>query len=71
MIHPNIVITYDCCTGPLDKQSLVGKPGASGNRGSSTGKAGKPRNMTVIVQEYCEGGTLRDALNKRRFGLDP
>ncbi len=26
--------------------------------------------MTVMVQEFCDGGTLRDALTKKRFGLD-
>ena len=72
LLHPNIVVTYDCCTGVMDAKRLAKISTAAGPAGSrgGGGKA-RQRNMTVMVQEYCDGGTLKDALTKQRFGLDP
>ncbi|GAX81008.1 hypothetical protein CEUSTIGMA_g8443.t1 [Chlamydomonas eustigma] len=72
LLHPNVVVTYDCCTGVMDAQRLAKlstAAGPGGNRGGGSAR-GRQRNMTVMVQEYCDGGTLKDALNKKRFGLD-
>ena len=66
LIHPNVVVTYDCCTGPMDTQRLSAATPIS--RGA--GRSNKPKVMTVMVQEFCEGGTLRDAINKQAFGLE-
>jgi hypothetical protein len=33
--------------------------------------ASLPPSLPAPLQEFCDLGTLRDALNKRRHGLDP
>ncbi|MEW5303808.1 MAG: hypothetical protein WDW36_006463 [Sanguina aurantia] len=70
LLHPNIVTTYDCCTGPINSSRLanlaVGK-----KQGHGRNAAGRERCMTVIVQEYCVLGTLKDALVRKKAGLDP
>ena len=70
LLHPNVVVTYDCCTGAMDAQKLskISSAAGPGNRGGAAGKA-RQRNMTVMVQEFCDGGTLKDALKKQTFGL--
>lgn len=68
MLHPNVVVTYDCCTGLVDAKRLS-KVAAAGPGRTARG-AGRTRKMTVMVQEYCEGGTLKEAMTKGRFGLD-
>jgi serine/threonine protein kinase len=73
LLHPNVVVTYDCCTGTMDAQRLAklsSAAGPGGNRGGGGTARGRQRNMTVMVQEYCDGGTLKDALHKKRFGLN-
>lgn len=67
LIHPNVVITYDCCTGPMD---TLGRLSAAAPTSRGAVRSNKPKVMTVMVQEYCEGGTLRDVINKQAFGLD-
>lgn len=70
LLHPNIVTTYDCCTGPINSSRLanlaVGK-----KQGHGRNAAGRERCMTVIVQEFCVLGTLKDALLRKKAGLDP
>lgn len=71
LLHPNIVLTYDACTGRLQPGRLAAKLGRGGGGmgGSSRGGGGRQRFMTVMVQEFCELGTLRDAINRRKHGL--
>lgn len=59
LVHPNIVITYACCSGhvPVEKLTLAhlraGKP------------AGGTRDVTLHFQEYCSQGSLRAALDSK------
>ncbi len=71
LLHPNIVLTYDACTGNMAAGRLA-KMGAGGRGGGGYlgGRGRRQRCMTVMVQEFCELGTLRDAINKRKHGLD-
>lgn len=73
LLHPNIVLTYDACTGNVvaGRWAKMGGGGGRGGGGGSLGGRGRrQRCMTVMVQEFCELGTLRDAINKRKHGLD-
>nr|BCL66083.1 protein tyrosine kinase [Volvox africanus] len=67
LLHPNIVLTYDACTGNLQPGRLAAKLGRGGGGGGARG--GRQRFMTVMVQEFCELGTLKDAVSKRKHGL--
>lgn len=67
LIHPNVLITYDVCTGAMDAARLSKVSGAPGR--TMGGAKGRQRQMTIMVQEFCEMGTLKDALSKRKFGL--
>lgn len=71
LLHPNVVVTYDCCTGAMDAQRLAKISSGAGPGSRGGGGRSRQRNMTVMVQEFCDGGTLKDALSKRKFGLDP
>nr|BCL66152.1 protein tyrosine kinase [Volvox reticuliferus] len=67
LLHPNIVLTYDACTGNLQPGRLAAKLGRGGCGVGTRG--GRQRFMTVMVQEFCELGTLKDAVSKRKHGL--
>ncbi|GLI62921.1 protein tyrosine kinase [Volvox africanus] len=67
LLHPNIVLTYDACTGSLQPGRLAAKLGRGG--GGVGARGGRQRFMTVMVQEFCELGTLKDAVSKRKHGL--
>jgi hypothetical protein len=69
MLHPNVVVTYDCCTGLVDAKRLSKVATAGPGRSMARG-GGRTRKMTVMVQEYCEGGTLKEAMTKGRYGLE-
>ena len=51
LLHPNVVVTYDCCTGAMDAQKLakISSAAGPGSRGGAGGRA-RQRNMTVMVQ---------------------
>ncbi|GFH10131.1 protein kinase domain-containing protein, partial [Haematococcus lacustris] len=70
LLHPNIVLTYECSTGNLDASKLK-VSGLPGKQQPLNARPGRMKMMTLMVQEFCEMGTLRDALLKRKFGLDP
>nr|ADI46886.1 PKY1f [Volvox carteri f. nagariensis] len=72
LLHPNIVLTYDACTGNLKPGRLAAKLGRGGGGGGGGGggaRGARQRFMTVMVQEFCELGTLKDALSRRKHGL--
>ncbi|GLC41007.1 hypothetical protein PLESTB_000952900 [Pleodorina starrii] len=72
LLHPNVVLTYDACTGSLQPGRLAAKlsrRGGGGGMGGGGRGGGRQRFMTVMVQEFCELGTLKDALGKRKHGL--
>ncbi|PNG99444.1 hypothetical protein TSOC_014807, partial [Tetrabaena socialis] len=56
LLHPNIVTTYDACTGRLQPGHLASKLGRGGSRAGRGGAGGRQRFMTVMVQELCELG---------------
>ncbi len=55
--HPNIVTTFDCCTGVVGPQQLLSPEALARGQGGGGGGGGKggvrERVMTVIVQVRC------------------
>ncbi|EIE26632.1 kinase-like protein [Coccomyxa subellipsoidea C-169] len=62
--HPNIVQTFDYQI--LDPSSSAGFFGAQGCRPNLNGLSGALQE-TRIIMEFCDGGTLEDAMHSGRF----
>lgn len=54
--------------GPFKPGRLATIAGPGSRGGAAANK--RQRCMTVMVQEFCELGTLKDALSKKKGGLD-
>ena len=61
LVHPNIVATYAFHTGlvPMSKLAIGGRKDR---------QAGATKMVTLLVQEFCSRGTLRDALDEGALG---
>ncbi|PNH01072.1 hypothetical protein TSOC_013058 [Tetrabaena socialis] len=75
LYHPNVINTYAYDIKPLRMcPAPPSSAGTASNRGGDTIMSADGGGIMdwklYIIQEYCDGGTLRDALDGSRF-LDP